>query len=128
VDRHVDLLALLCQVSAFVAAVAGFALLPLAAAALALRAGGDAPDFPARFTAGLIASLGLMLLVYAGAAASTGRGLRRRLRYARTSCLVLGAVNLFVPPFGTAFGAYALWVLLRVDPRDWQPELPERSA
>ncbi len=126
-DRHVDLLGLLCVASAFVASVAGLALLPLAAAALALRADG-APDFPARFTAGLVASLALVLLAYAAAIAATGGGLRRRRRRARSTALVLGVINLFVPPFGTAFGAYALWVLLRTDPAGWQPELPERSA
>jgi hypothetical protein len=43
--------------------------------------------------------------------------LKRRKPLGRVLSLALAIVNLLVLPFGTAFGAYALWVLLRDDGR-----------
>jgi hypothetical protein len=128
VERHLTWLSLLSRVSAFVAGVAGLSLVPLAVAALVLRATGDAPAVAAGVVGALFLGLGLLLLGYAAAVAATGRGLERRARWARTLGLALAVTNLFVPPFGTAFGAYALWVLLRVDVSQWDASgLPRTS-
>ena len=118
IDRHLDLLALLYIVSAAVAALAGLGLLPLGAAAAYLLAAGEAPDLAARLTTGLFLVLALLLLAFAALAATTGRGLRRTQPWARTAGLVLAVVNLFIPPFGTALGAYACWVLLQQRARE----------
>lgn len=118
IDRHLDLLALLYIVSACVAALAGVALLPLAVAAALLLLAGEAPDLAARVATGLFLLLATLLLVFASLAAATGRGLRRAQPWARTAGLVLAVVNLFIPPFGTALGAYACWVLLQHGARE----------
>jgi hypothetical protein len=118
IDRHVDLLALLYIVSAAVAALAGAAILPLGAAAALLLASGEAPDLAARVTTGLFLVLALLLLTFAGVAVAVGRGLRRARPWSRYAGLVLAVVNLFIPPFGTALGAYACWVLLQQKARE----------
>ena len=116
-NRHVDLLALLFILSGALAGVAGLALLPLAAAAAALGAG-EAPRFPAQVATAMFGGFGVALLVFAVLNTLTGRALKRRRPWARMAALVLAAVNLFVPPFGTALAAYALWVLLRQPARE----------
>lgn len=118
IDRHIDLLALLYIVSACVAALAGVAILPLAASAALLLAVGEAPHLAARVATGLFLLLAALLLAFALLAAATGRGMRRAQPWARTAGLVLAVVNLFVPPFGTALGAYACWVLLQHGARE----------
>jgi hypothetical protein len=52
------------------------------------------------------------LLLGGGANAWAGRELRRNRARGRIAVLWLGALNLFVLPFGTALGIYAFWVLL----------------
>jgi hypothetical protein len=128
VERHLAWLSLLARVSAFVAATAGLSLVPLAAAVFVLRATGEAPALAAGVVGLLFLGLGLLFLGYAAAVAATGRGLERRARWARTFGLALAVVNLFVPPFGTAFGSYALWVLLRVDVTQWGAAGVTRSS
>lgn len=118
IRRHLDLLGLLYRVSAYIAALAGVALLPLGVAAALLLFSGDAPGFAAAFTTMLFFTLSVLLLVYAAIASTTGRGLKRVEPRARTAGLVLAVVNLFIPPFGTALGAYACWVLLQHAARD----------
>jgi hypothetical protein len=54
---------------------------------------------------------GSLLLVGAGGIL-VGWGLTRRQPWARITAIVIGAVALFHPPFGTALGIYTLWVLL----------------
>ena len=45
-------------------------------------------------------------------------GLAKKRRWARTSLMVLGVVNLVsFPPFGTALGVYSIWVLSRGEAR-----------
>lgn len=117
-DHHLDLLALLFRVSAFIAALAGVAILPLGAVAALLLVSGDAPGIAAAVTTTLFLTLAALLLLYAALASTTGRGLRRLQPRARTAGLLLAIVNLFIPPFGTALGAYACWVLLQQSARD----------
>jgi hypothetical protein len=118
IDRHLDLLALLYFVSAFVAALAALAILPLGVAAALLLMSGDAPDLAARIATALFFALAMLLALFAALAAATGRGLRLVRPWARTAGLVLAVVNLFIPPFGTALGAYACWVLLQQRARE----------
>jgi uncharacterized membrane protein len=118
IDRHLDLLALLYLVSAFVAGLAGVALLPLGVASAVLLARGQAPDVAATIATTIFLLLAVMLLAFATVAALTARGLKRRARPARTMALILAVVDLFIPPFGTALGAYAFWVLLQQGARE----------
>lgn len=69
------------------------------------------PDVPA-FLPHLLSGIGVVLSAASVAGLATGWGLLNWRDWARTLALVLGAVNLLSLPFGTAIGAYTLWVLL----------------
>lgn len=118
IDRHVDLLARLYFVSAFVSGLAGAALLPLGIAAAVLLASGEAPDFAASITMATFLVLAVLLLAFAAVTTVIARGLMRTAKWARTAALALAVANLFVPPFGTALGAYACWTLLQQPARE----------
>lgn len=66
--------------------------------------------------AGLIPLLlyiaGSTMVVLAAGGVCVGLGLTQRRPWARTTALILAALALFHPPFGTALGVYTLWVLL----------------
>jgi hypothetical protein len=112
-------LAFLSLASAWAAAVAGVAVLPLAAAAFAVGAASGAPA--ASMLAGWLGLIvGVGALGYAAASAAVARSLRSGGRWARGGALGLAFANLFVPPFGTAHGVYALWLLLAA-PRPHDP-------
>jgi len=112
-------LAFLSLASAWAAAVAGLAVLPLSAAAFAIGAAANGPAM-ATLAGWLGLLLGVTALAYAGVSAAVARGLRQGRRWARGGALGLAFANLFVPPFGTAHGIYALWLLLAA-PRPHDP-------
>ena len=113
-DRHVRILGILARLSGALAALVGVSMLLLAAGALALSAGPDGETVP--FAAGLAAavyfSIGIFSLLWGVTHLWAAVLLRRRAPSGRVLMLGLGVVNLFVFPFGTALGAYALWILL----------------
>jgi len=112
-------LAFLSLASAWAAGVAGVAVLPLAAAAFAVGASSGAPA-ASMLTGWLGLIIGVGALGYAVASAAVARSLQRGGRWARGGALGLAFANLFVPPFGTAHGVYALWLLLAA-PRPHDP-------
>jgi hypothetical protein len=112
-------LAFLSLASAWAAAVAGMAVLPLSAAAFVIAASSGAPA-SARLAGWLGVLIGCGALAYAAASAAVAGGLRQGSRWAHGGALGLAFANLFVPPFGTAHGAYALWILLAA-PRPHDP-------
>jgi hypothetical protein len=112
-------LAFLSLASAWAAAVAGFAVLPLAAAAFVLGSSSGAPA-AAQLAGWLGLLIGTAALGYAALSAAVAGSLRRGGRWARGGALGLAFANLFVPPFGTAHGVYALWLLLAA-PRPHDP-------
>jgi len=116
-------LAFLSLASAWAAAVAGLAVLPLAAAAFAIGASSGA--LAAATLAGWLGVfIGAGALAYAAASFAVARSLRQGGRWARGGALGLAFANLFVPPFGTAHGVYALWLLLAAPrPHDHVPEV-----
>ena len=69
--------------------------------------------------------MGILLFIVFGtalalggwASAWAGRALRRHRANGRTGALLLGVLNLFVLPFGTALAIYTFWVLLHNDAR-----------
>ena len=63
-------------------------------------------------TATAFAVMGVVALVWGGAHVGASVLLRRRHPAGRVLTLGLAVVNLLVLPFGTALGAYALWILL----------------
>lgn len=89
-------------------------MLLLAAGALALVADPHTPtvSFAAGLTAAVFASIGAFSLLWGVAHVWVATMLRRRRALGRAVMLGLAVVNLLVLPFGTALGAYALWILL----------------
>lgn len=117
--RHVDLLGVLETLWGALAMLVGVAMLVLAAGAVAaaLEPAGEALGVAAGLTAGAFALLGSFALLWGGAHTWAAMLLKRRRPLGRILSLALAMVNLLVLPFGTAFGAYALWVLLTNDGR-----------
>jgi len=64
------------------------------------------------FVPGILRAVGGLFVVSGLAGIAAGWGLLDRQPWARTLALVLGCLNLIDMPFGTALGAYTLWVLL----------------
>jgi hypothetical protein len=119
VNRHVDLLGTLASLWGALAMLVGVSMLLLAAGALAelLAPVANRVDFAAGLTAAMFVVIGVFALVWGGAHVWAAVQLKRRSATGRFLSLALAVVNLLVLPFGTAFGAYALWVLLRDDGR-----------
>jgi hypothetical protein len=112
-QRHVQLLGMLWSVWGALSILVGVSLLLLAAGALApvMEPAGERA-FAAGLTAAVFALVGGFALLWGGAHVWAGVLLHRRLPLGRILSLALAVVNLLVLPFGTALGAYALWVLL----------------
>jgi len=87
-------------------------MLLLAMGAIAIGVGPGSDRMAAGITAGAFATFAVALLLGGGANAWAGRQLRRNHPRGRLAVLWLGALNLFILPFGTALGIYAFWVLL----------------
>ena len=117
--RHVDLLGTLASLWGALAMLVGVSMLLLAAGALAelLAPAGNRVDLAASLTAAVFVFIGVFALIWGGAHVWAAVLLKRRRASGRVLSLALALVNLLVLPFGTAFGAYALWVLLRDDGR-----------
>lgn len=60
----------------------------------------------------LVYIAGSTLVILAAGGICVGMGLMQRRPWARVSAIILGALALIHPPFGTALGVYTLWVLL----------------
>jgi hypothetical protein len=114
VDRHVRLLAILASLWGALATLVGLSMLLLAAGALAIFLGpeGEAVAFAAGLTAAVFASIGGFTLLWGLVHIWVATRIRRRDALGRVVMLGLAVVNLLVFPFGTALGAYALWILL----------------
>jgi hypothetical protein len=119
IARHVDLLGVLATLWGWLAMLVGVSMLLLAAGAVAavIDPLGATMGFAAGLTAAVFALIGAFALVWGGAHAWAAVLLKRRRPLGRMVSLGLAVVDLLVLPFGTAFGAYALWVLLTNDGR-----------
>jgi hypothetical protein len=73
---------------------------------------GTAVEFAAGLTTLVFAVIGAFALLWGGTHVWASTLLRRHRPLGRVLTLALALVNLLVLPFGTALGAYALWVLL----------------
>jgi hypothetical protein len=113
-DRHVNLLGTLESVWGALAMLVGVSMMLLSVGALAelLDPSGTAVEFAAGLTAAVFALIGVFALIWGAAHLWAALLLKRRRPLGRIVSLGLAIVNLLVLPFGTAFGAYALWVLL----------------
>ena len=113
-DRHVRLLGILASLWGALAALVGVSMLLLAAGAFALSVDpqGESVALAAGITAAVFASVGVFSLLWGVTHMWAAALLRRRAARGRVLMLGLGVVNLLLFPFGTALGAYALWILL----------------
>ena len=109
---HLHLLGILQLVWGAVGLLLGVSMLLLAIGAVAIGVAPGADPVAAGLTGGAFTIFALALLAGGGANAWAGRELRRNQPRGRLAVLWLGALNLFVLPFGTALGIYAFWVLL----------------
>jgi hypothetical protein len=117
VRPHLSLLSVLQLVWGALAFLVGVSTLLLAAGAgmIGITTAGD--EVAAGITALAFLVCAAFVLAAAAANAWAGRALLRRRPEGRTATLALALPNLFVLPFGTALGIYALWVLLHNDTR-----------
>ncbi len=106
VASHVRLLGILWLASAVIHIIPGFFMLAFFRHGMILP-----PDVPL-FVNGLLRSIGLVLLGMSVLSLMAGWGLLERQPWARMLAIVLGVLHLVNVPFGTALGAYTLWVLL----------------
>jgi hypothetical protein len=113
---HADFAGILFIIWGLLTALVGLSTLALGIGAVALimsaSRGGEGGQVAAGMTAAAFTVLALIAIAWGIAHVVVGVPLRRRRPWARLAALMLGAVDLLLLPYGTALGAYALWVLL----------------
>jgi hypothetical protein len=114
---HLHLLGILQLVWGAIGLLLGASMLLLAFGAVAIGLTSSDDRMAAAVTAGAFALFAIGLLVGGGVNAWAGTALRRLQPRGRTAVLGLGALNLFVLPFGTALSIYGYWVLLHNETR-----------
>jgi len=114
---HLHLLGILQLVWGAIGLLLGVSMLLLAMGALAIGVTPGTDRMAAGLTAGAFLTFAIVLLLGGGANLWAGRALRRNRPHGRLAVLWLGALNLFILPFGTALGIYAFWVLLHTRTR-----------
>ena len=119
--RHIELLARLHRIWGGLSLVAGVAILIQALGALGVILSAEPGAPPAGLAAGLTVAVFFALacaaMAWGGVHIHNAAGLRRRRPWARLVALILGVLNLFFLPFGTALAGYAFWVLLSDETR-----------
>ena len=117
VRPHLLLLSVLQLTWGGIGLLLGFSTLLLTAGAVAIGLSDAGDQIQASLTATAFAVCALALLVGGLANAWAGLAIHRHRNGGRTLALALALPNLFVLPFGTALGIYALWVLLNEETR-----------
>jgi hypothetical protein len=112
VNAHVTLLGILQVVWGCIGLLLGVSTLMLAAGAAMVGVTSEQGSIPAGVTAAAFAACAAALLGFGLGNAWAGAAVRRRQATGRVATLGLALPNLFVLPFGTALGIYAMWVLL----------------
>ncbi|HSM57759.1 MAG TPA: hypothetical protein VK879_16520 [Candidatus Sulfomarinibacteraceae bacterium] len=115
-EQHVKLLGWLHILSHAIFLVIGFFVFVMLVG-IGLFAGPDAG------ASGVMAMIGLfvggLMLVLALPGLLAGYGLLKRRSWGRLLALIVGILNLFNFPLGTALGVYTLWVLLQNEATDY---------
>ena len=128
-SSHLHLLWVLQVVWGGIGVLLGISTLVLAAGAAAIGWTTEGDELAAGITTAAFGVCAVMLLAAGGANAWAGNALKRRQPNGRLVTLFLAVPNLFVLPFGTALGVYALWVLLHNDARRrFEPPNPEQAS
>jgi hypothetical protein len=112
--KHVELVGVLYIIWGALSMLIGLALLALGLGAGAIITSAGPGELGAKLAASLAAAafgtLAGIVLLWGLVHLWDGIALRRFREWARAAGLVLGVLNLFLLPFGTALGVYALWV------------------
>lgn len=113
-ESHVDFVGVLFIIWGILTALIGVSTLALGVGAVAIiaSAGHGSSQMAAGLTAAVFAALAFIAIAWGVAHIIVGVPLRRRRHWSRLLALLLGSVDLLLLPYGTALGAYALWVLL----------------
>src|SRR5918993_462477 len=114
---HLRLLGILQLTWGAIGLLLGGATLLLAIGALAIGLMETGERVAAGVTSLTFGVFAAALIIGGAANAWAGRALRRGEAAGRSAVLWLSVPNLFVLPFGTALGVYALWVLLHNESR-----------
>jgi hypothetical protein len=117
VKPHVKLLGILQEVWGAIGLLLGVAMLALAGGAVAVGLTSEGREVTAGVTAAAFAVCAAALLAAGIGNFWAGSAINRRLPAGRLAALGLAVPNLFVLPFGTALGIYAMWVLLHDETR-----------
>jgi len=117
VRSHLHLLSVLQLTWGGIMLMLGVSMLLLSVGAAAVGWTSRGAEISAALTWFAFAIFAAALLAGGVANAWAGRALQRRQPKGRTATLGLAVPNLFVLPFGTALGIYALWVLLHNETR-----------
>jgi len=117
VKAHVNLLGILQVVWGAIGLLLGLSTLMLAAGAVAIGVTSEGKQIAAAVTAAAFAVCAASLLAAGVGNTWAGSAIRRRQPSGRLAALGLAVPNLFVLPFGTALGIYAMWVLLHDETR-----------
>lgn len=123
IARHLPILVILVRLWGGLSMLIGLSMLLLASGAVAILLDPTWPRdaFGTGFTAGAFAVvftlLGVFAVAWGGIHVWVAGLLRGHRPYGRVVTLGLALVNLLVLPFGTALGAYSLWVLLTSEAR-----------
>ena len=130
-DRHLALLGLLASLWGALSALVGVSMLLLAAGAAAELA--DPAGAGLALASGVAATMFLIFavcsLLWGGIHLWVASLLRRHQSRGRIVMIALAVCNLVLLPFGTALGAYALWVLLSGTTRKlFEPAAPAEAA
>jgi hypothetical protein len=113
----VHLLGILQLVWGAIGLLLGVSTLMLAIGAMAIGFTSEGREIPAGVTAAGFAVCAAALLAAGFGNAWAGSAIQRRQPFGRMAALGLAIPNLFVLPFGTALGIYAMWVLLHDETR-----------
>ena len=113
-DRHLSILAILTNIWGALVMLIGVSAILLAAGPVAILSSPqvEGVGLAAGVMAVIFAVVGLFALVWGGTHLWSAALIKRRQPLGRLVGLAQAVVNLLILPFGTAFGIYALWVLL----------------
>ena len=124
-SAHLKLLGILQVAWVAIGLLLGVSALMLSAGAVAIGVASQDRQIPAGVTAAAFAMCAVALLVIGLGNAWAGSAINRRRPSGRLAALGLAIPNLFVLPFGTALGIYAMWVLLHDETRRMFTAAPE---
>jgi hypothetical protein len=114
--KHVELVGLLYQLWGGMSLLLSVSLLSTGIAATAIGAAATPSATGGKLAAGIVAAVFFTLsalgLIFGVVHLWIGSRLRRLREWARAFAIVLAVVDLFLIPFGTALGIYALWALI----------------